>query len=210
MATVYDEMGNVVYEDPADTAPVTEKVGYYEQKMIEFQNLLFQLDKSASTMQEILDADYDEQLSADAQSWLSDYDAGKWKFKAAAEGLNFAIAGWNKMGGSMHDLSIPQSLGLAPLGLPAVAAAVAAIAALTVVALRMIDNANKISTTRQYLDNIKDPATKSQVASKLAQLTAETEQSQNGSLSTIAGTVKWIALAAVAYFAFQAFTKSRK
>lgn len=209
MATIYDEMGNVVYEDPSDAAPVAEKVGYYEQKMIEFQNLLFALDRSAVTMQEIADGEYDPDLTSDAQAWLTEYDDNKWKFKGAAEALNFAIDGWNRLGGSMHNLSIPSTLGLAPLGLPAVAAAIAAIAALTVVALRMIDNANKLSTTQQYLNNIKDPAIRSQVASKMATLESETRSSESGSVSMIAGTVKWVALVAVAYFAYQAMMKRK-
>ena len=115
----------------ATNAPVA--LSYYQQKIVEFQNLLNGMDAAAHAAQSALWDDIDPKLSADLQTYLDDFDAKKWEFRAAAEALNLAINGANLVGADFPNITIPQTLGVVPLvAAGVIAAAVATAAALIV------------------------------------------------------------------------------
>ena len=61
--------------------------------------------------------------------------------------------------------------------------------------------------TGVILDAIQDPTQKARVAQQIANADIALQQSQQSPLASIAGGVKWLAIAALAFFAYSAFTK---
>lgn len=214
MATSYDEFGNVIYSDvdPGESTVTPLQLDYYRQKIVEFQGVLTQLDEAASASDNILNDFYDAdpELSAYLQSALSEYDLKKGTFRTAAEALNFAISGVNSIGANFPTVAIPSGLGLVPLAAAAgVAGALAVAAGLVVWGRDWIAGVNQRLNRAQVLEAVTDPAQKAELARELARIESAAIQANDNPLSSIAGAVKWIGLAALAWFAFTAYKQSR-
>jgi hypothetical protein len=91
----------------------------------------------------------------------------------------------------------------------AVAAAVAAAAALIVWGREWIIGVNDRLKTEMALGKISDPAKRDAAAAALVQTEANAKAAQVSPLSQISNIVKWVAIGAVAWFAFQAYSKTR-
>lgn len=215
---IYDANGFVTGYQEIDE-PSTDSTGnitpfqldYYRNKVVEFQNVLDQLDASAVQAMFLIDQDIDPELTADLQNYLFQYDQKKGQFRTAAEALNFAINGANQIGANFPTLKIPSTLGFVPLAAgAAIAGALAVAAALIVWGREWIAGLNDRLKTSMVLDKITDPQKRDDVASAIAKVEAAQKAADASPLSSIANIVKWVGIAAVAYFALQAYQKYQK
>jgi len=123
--------------------------------------------------------------------------------------LNLAVAGINAVGGSLPGVRIPGGLAAVPAAaLVGAAAAVAAAAALIVWGREWILGVNDRLKTREVLQQIPE-SQRGQAASRLLEIEATAKTAESSPLGNIANIVKWAAIAAGIYFAFQAFQKAR-
>jgi hypothetical protein len=215
---IYDANGFVTgYQEIDD--PSTDSTGnitpfqldYYRNKVVEFQNVLDQLDASAVQAMFLIDQDIDPELTADLQDFLLQYDQKKGQFRTAAEALNFAINGANQIGANFPTLRIPSGLGFVPLAAgAAIAGALAVAAALIVWGRDWIAGLNDRLKVAMVLDKITDPQKRDAVAESIAKIDAAQKAADSSPLSSIANIVKWVGIAAVAYFALTAYQKYQK
>jgi hypothetical protein len=215
---IYDANGFVTgYQEIDD--PSTDSTGnitpfqldYYRNKVVEFQNVLNQLDASAIEAMSLIDEDVDPDLTADLQNYLYQYDQKKSSFRTAAEALNFAINGANQIGANFPTLKMPTTLGFVPLAAgAAIAGALAVAAALIVWGREWIAGLNDRLKTSMVLDKITDPKKRDSVAESIAKIDAAQKAADSSPLSSIANIVKWAGIAAVAYFALTAYQKYQK
>lgn len=211
MATTYDELGNVIFSDDAGipaAAPTVTEVNYYKQKLAEFQSMLNELDTTAQSAQNIIALTPESSLADDMQTYLAQWDDKRYQFKIAAEGINLAIAGANTFGVDIKKLTIPTGLGLAPVALAGVAAAVAAAAVLLVWGRDWIAGVNERAKLALQFENL-SPDVRDAVIQEQIKIDQAQANANESPLSTIAGSIKWIALAAVAFFAYRAFSKGQ-
>jgi hypothetical protein len=192
----------------ATNAPVA--LSYYQQKIVEFQNLLNGMDAAAQAAQSALWDDIDPKLSADLQTYLDEFDSKKWEFKAAAEALNLAINGANLVGGDFQSITIPQTLGVVPLvAAGVIAAAVATAAALIVWGNTWLQGLNQRLRDQELIAQVSDPAKRDALIKTQLEVEAAAAEANASPLSSISNIVKWLAIGAVAYFAFSAYKQVR-
>ena len=180
---------------------------YYRQKAREFQGVLNQVDATAQAARQAIAADISPELSADLGAMLSEFDAKKLSFRLAAEGINAGASVINSMGGRFPSLSIPAGLGFAPFVIPAAAiAAIGAAAALIAWGVQWIGGVNQRLLYEQ-LTSKGTPTQQAELARALALSEASANASSESPLASVAGVVKWGAIALVAWMAFQAYEK---
>lgn len=197
---ITDAMGNPIpsaYVEEAQGAAAGADVGYFTRKINEFQGMVYDLDTTEANVRSFIQ-DYNindpvllEQLDA--------FDTKKAVIRGAAEALNLAVAGINAIGGNLPSVRLPQGLA---------ASAVAVAAALIVWGRDWIAGVNDRLKTREVLEQIPE-AQRGQAAADLLKLEATRKNSELSPLGNIANIVKWAAIAAGIYFAFQAFQKAR-
>ena len=182
------------------------QLDYYRQKVVEFQDILNQMDAVANIANSISWETDDQQLAADMDAYLLDFDNKKGSFRTAAEALNFAINGINAVGADFPKLTVPQGLGVVPLVAAAgVAGALAVAAALIIWGRDWIGSVAARAKLGLQLDAIKDPAQRARLAERLALLDQAQSVAEASPISSVASIVKWVAIAAVAYFAIQSY-----
>jgi len=180
---------------------------YYRNKAREFQDMLNHVDQAAQAAQSAIDADIDPDLSSGLQNMLNEFAMRKFTFRAAAEGINAGAALINSAGGRMPQLSVPSGLGIAPIVLPAAAiAAFGVAAALIVWGSQWIAGVNARLRDAQLLENVTDPTKRAALASAIAQGEAAAALANESPLSSIAGIVKWAAIAIAAWMAYRALS----
>ena len=201
-------LGESIVQTGGEASPLT--LDYYRNKVVEFQNILYQMDTAAQVAQDIIDTNYDDALTADMIKLLEDFDAKKGQFKMAAEALNFAINGVNYAGANFPEVKIPEGLGFVPMAAAAgVAASLAAAAILIVWGKDWIAGVNARMKLQTQLGAIVDPEKRAAAAAQSIALDAAQKSAESSPLASIAGIVKWVGIAAVAYFLLQAYQKSR-
>lgn len=210
MAIEYDQLGNPIMGSGDDVVQPGTDVGYFQSKVAEFQALMTDLDATASAIIDLRDLGIqDNELDAA----LGEFDAKKSSFRTAAEALNFAVNGLNKFGANLPTLAIPTGLGVLPAvpiaALAAVSGAIAVIATLIVWGKEWISGVNERAKVALALSNITDPQQRANAAAAIAKIAATNVNAQSSPLSSIANIVKWVAIAAVAYFAISAYQKAR-
>ena len=210
MAIEYDQLGNPIMGSGDDVVQPGTDVGYFQSKVAEFQALMTDLDATASAIIDLRDLGIqDNELDAA----LGEFNAKKSSFRTAAEALNFAVNGLNKFGANLPTVAIPTGLGALPAipiaALAAVSGAIAVIATLIVWGKEWIAGVNERAKVALALSNITDPQQRAQAAAAIAKIAATNTNAQSSPLSSIANIVKWVAIAAVAYFAFSAYQKTR-
>lgn len=184
--------------------------GYFQQKVEDFQNLLFDLDTGAAALQSIYD--WDDNLNPEFNqamaAHLDEYAERKSDFKMAAESLNMAIGGYNAMGGELPEIRIPSGLGIPPLVLGAGAlVALGVVAGLTSFGINWLKTSSEITRLNINLDAIKDPTQKANVAAAQLQIEASAKAAETGTMSQVAGIIKWVAIAAVAYLVLNKYQR---
>jgi hypothetical protein len=192
----------------ATNAPVA--LSYYQQKIVEFQILLNGMDAAAQAAQSALWDDIDPQLSKDLQAYLDEFDSKKWEFRAAAEALNLAINGANLVGGDFQNITVPSTLGVVPLvAAGVIAAAVATAAALIVWGNTWLQGLNQRLRDKELLASVTDPVKRDKLIQTQMEVEAAAVEASASPLSSISNIVKWLAIGAVAYFAFSAYKQVR-
>ena len=131
----------------------------------------------------------------------------KGQIKLIAEAVNFAANGLNAMGANMPNIQLPQTLGVAPLvAAGAAAGAVAAAAAIIIWGKAWIDGVNQRLRNAELLKSVPE-ADRGKVAQAILKTDVALAQANESPLASVAGIVKWIAIGAAVFFAYQAFTQ---
>ena len=99
---------------PGDTASPIQ-LDYYRQKIVEFQNVLVQMDSAAEGAGDLIYIVDDVSLLEDLNGLLAEYDLKKGYFRTAAEALNLAISGVNLVGANFPAVKIPRGMNAIPL-----------------------------------------------------------------------------------------------
>jgi hypothetical protein len=186
------------------------ELSYYQQKIIEFQNVLNGMDAAAQAAQSALWDDIDPKLSEDLQTFLDEFNSKKWEYKAAAEALNLAINGANMVGGDFPNITVPQTLGVVPLvAYGVIAAAVATAAGLIVWGNTWLTGLNQRLRDQALIGAVTDPAKRDALIAAQVAVDQAAAEAQASPLTSISNIVKWLAIGAVAYFAFSAYKQVR-
>jgi hypothetical protein len=216
---IYDANGFItgyqVIDEPStdSTGNITPfQLDYYRNKVVEFQNVLNQLDATAVQAMFLIDEiyDVDPELTTELQDFLFQYDQKKGQFRTAAEALNFAINGANQIGANFPMVKIPSGLGFVPLAAgAAIAGALAVAASLIVWGREWIAGLNDRLKAKQILESV-PPEKREAIAQSMLKIDAAQKAADSSPLSSIANIVKWVGIAAVAYFALQAYQQYQK
>ena len=204
-------LGDYLPPDPRADNPLNSQ--YYERKINDFQQLLYDLDSAANSANDLILATENDlpQFADDLRAMLDSLDAKKWSFKTAAEALNGAVSVANSAGMTFNTVRLPATLGLGPIaGGIAIAGILATCATLATFGQWWLDDLSGRTHQNDYLnwvsnikdDALRDEATRSVLAIENAKL--KTDDSMGGNIATM---VKWGAIAALAYFGLQAFQK---
>ena len=197
---------------PADYVEQEEVAGplqldYYRQKIVEFQNVLVQMDSAAEGAQGLIDLGLDDlELLNDLNGLLADYDLKKGFFRTAAEGLNFAISGVNMIGGNFPSVRIPAGLNAVPvIAAAGVAAALAVAAGLIVWGRDWIRSVDERARRSQILQALPEGPQRAQAAREMQKIDGAVREAEQSPLASIATIVKWVAIAGLVYFGMQSF-----
>lgn len=207
--TFFDDGGSVVIDEAAGTAKTD--LNYYQRKVKEFQQAVDAVDTSAYGLRMLLDLDISDDQRLPIIAQLSELEQKKSELRTAAETVNAASALANQVGITLPKVNI-QTLGALPLVPIAVAgtiaAAIYAMANLVVWITDWISRSNVVAQTIAAAADL-PPDQKAQVLTAIQATETAKAQATTG-LGSIANVVKYVAFAAVAFFAYQAFMKTRK
>jgi len=192
-------------EAPGAQQSVT--LDYFRGKAQEFQALLANLDAVGGQLGLMLqDGIADPALRNDLTQRWQELQQKKGMLKATAEAINAGIAVTNLQ---LPRINIPTTLGAAPLVIAgAAAAAVAAVATLVTWGYGWIAGVNDRLRQAQLLEGL-SPEDRAKIAQTLVQTELAQAEAAASPIQSLATVVKWVAIAAVAYFAFQAYTGSK-
>ena len=202
-----NNLGAVGRSDLEQDTATPLQLDYYRQKIVEFQNVLVQMDSAAEGAQGLIDAGVnDVSLLEDLNALLAEYDLKKGYFRTAAEGLNFAISGVNLVGADFPKVKIPRGMNAFPIIAAAgVAAALAVAAGLIVWGRDWIKSVDERARRSQILQALPEGPQRAQAARAMAKIDGAVREAEESPLGSIASIVKWVAVAAVIYFGLQTF-----
>lgn len=207
--------------DPADfhddvsyggTSDSMFSLDYYRAKTVEFQTVLNALDTAYGAAVLVLSApDLDEETFNAVLDSINEFDDKKTQLKLTAEGLNGVAAVINSLGGRFPRLSIPGTLGnpiLAAIPWATLAAIVATAATaitwgsvwLTGLNTRLRDAQALTAATPQTRDRLAEAIVTTDQAIAATQMTP---------WAAASGLIKWVALGALGFLAYKAFTASK-
>jgi len=201
------QFGTRAWDDPI-ALPQSLSPDYYKQKVVEFQQLLNNLALAREATIEIV-RNGPVELHEELNALLQELDTKIGRYRTVAELLNIGINGLNTVGANFPKLTIPKGLGVAPIVIASgFAVLVGTAAAMTIWGYTWIQNAQALARQAQLYGYL-TPEQRATVASKALELDQLAAASESSPLASTANIVKWVAIAAVAYFAFQAYQKSR-
>lgn len=178
-------------------------VQYYADQIASFQATLIQLDQTAQVLANDvmpqLDSVNDADSIAQIQAWLADYEGKKTEIQLAAKAINTVVATANAFGVGLPLVRLPTTLAIVPA--VAVAGAVAAVAAAAAI---IAWAAEKIATAQQFTQQLATLPPEARAAA-LDKMTA----TDTGIVAQLAGLVKWVAIGALVWFGYKAFTEER-
>ena len=190
---------------PGDTASPIQ-LDYYRQKIVEFQNVLVQMDSAAEGAGDLIYIVDDVSLLEDLNGLLAEYDLKKGYFRTAAEALNLAISGVNLVGANFPAVKIPRGMNAIPLVAAAgIAAALAVAAGLIGWGRDWIKSVDERARRSQILQALPEGPQRAQAARAMAKIDGAVREAEESPLGSIASIVKWVAVAAVIYFGLQTF-----
>lgn len=197
--------GDFVIDD--DAPPVS--TSYFAEKAREFQQLVNALDATDREVGLLIGALPESALLDELVEQKAELEGKKGQIKLIAEAVNFAANGLNQLGANLPTINLPQTLGAAPLVVAgAAAAAVAAAAAIIVWGKAWIDGINQRLRNAELLASVPE-ADRGRVAEAVLRTDVALAQANQSPLASVAGIVKWVAIGAVAFFAYQAFQQYR-
>jgi hypothetical protein len=183
-------------------------VDYYRQKVIEFQQMLNALQGAQEAVLGLIDYG-PEEIRPELMQLLDELDLKIGRFKFTAEALNLGINGINRVGGNFPTLTIPKGLGVVPAVVAAGIGATVAVAAGLIAWgsgwIKAVIDVVKRAQLMGYLT----PEKQAEVATELSKLDQAQSLSETSPLTSVATIVKWAAIGAVVYYAYQAYQKSR-
>ena len=188
-----------------DTASPIQ-LDYYRQKIVEFQNVLVQMDSAAEGAGDLIYIVDDVALLEDLTALLAEYDIKKGYFRTAAEALNLAISGVNLIGGEFPKINIPRGMSAVPLVAAAgIAAALVVAAGLIVWGRDWIKSVDERARRSQILQALPEGPERAEAARAMAKIDGAVREADASPLGSIASIVKWVAVAAVIYFGLQSY-----
>jgi hypothetical protein len=179
---------------------------YWRSKVQEFQVLLNRLGQAREGMIGLVDYGPAE-IQPELTALLDELDGKIGIYKKTAAGLNLAIEAYNLAGGTLPKLNT-TGLGAVPLVPIAITAAIGAAGALIYWGVNWLDRSNALAMQAQLYGYL-SPAAREQVAMNALKIKAAAEATAESPLASISNIAKWVSIAAVAYFAYQAFQKMR-
>lgn len=190
------------YSGEVSDSPVS--TDYVRTKIREFQSVLNALDQSYQAG--LATWHMDGQQDAELDRLLRDYESQSPAMKATAEALNLGAELSNAAGLRMPVLSIPQTLGIGPMGLLLPAGVVAALAAVAGWVTYSIGYSAAMSDAIAIVEKRLGGTPEGQaVAAELRRAKDAQTRVNLPDLSQIAGGVKLAAIAALAFLAWRAF-----
>jgi hypothetical protein len=171
---------------------------YYADQIAQFQASLIQLDQTAQVLQNLAASpDISATDLAPIAAWLDDYHNKKTQVQATAATVNGIVKTVNLVGAGFPQVSLPATLSQwQPVAVVGLAAAVAATAAVISWASEKIATAHAITEQIASL-----PA--DQRAAALSQIT----QANPSTLSSVSSIVMWLAIGAVVWFGYKAYSE---
>lgn len=198
--------GDFMVDD--DNAPPVA-TSYFRDKAVEFQQIINALDATSNEVDMLIGALPESALLDELVAQKAELEGKKGQIKLVAEAVNFAANGLNQLGANLPTINIPQTLGAVPLVVAgAGAAAVAAAAAIIVWGKAWIDGINQRLRNAELLASVPE-ADRARVAESVLKTDVALAQATQSPLASVAGIVKWIAIGAVAFFAYQAYQQYR-
>jgi hypothetical protein len=196
------------WDAPIEKPATPLSTDYYRQKVAEFQALLYNLQNAREGMIGLVDYGPVE-IRPELMALLDELDGKIGNYRQVAEALNFGINGINRVGAGFPTLTIPNGLGVAPLVVAGgIGAAVAVAASLIVWGLAWIKRSEALAKQAQLYSYL-PPEQRARVAASALRIEQAARASESTPLSSVANIAKWVAIAAVAYYAFQAYQKMR-
>lgn len=193
--------GDFVIDD--DAPPVS--TSYFADKAREFQSVINALDATAREVDQLIGALPESALLDELVTQKAELEGKKGQIKLIAEAVNFSANGLNQLGANLPTIQWPQTLGAAPLVVAGAAAgAVFAAAAIIVWGKAWIDGINQRLRNAELLASVPE-VDRGKVAQAILTTDVALAQANESPLASVAGIVKWVALGAVAFFAYQAF-----
>jgi hypothetical protein len=176
-------------------------LSYWADRIAQFQATLINLDQAAQVATNLAaDPNLDATTKSELTAWLADYNNKRFEFQAAAKTVNTIVGTANAFGVGLPQVSLPQTLAQwQPLAVAGVAAAVVAVAALVEWGTTYLAKMHAIVAAINTL-----PADKVQAA-----LDAIDKGGTSDTLGQVASIVKWVAIGALIWFGYQAFTEYR-
>ena len=203
---IIDPEAALVTGAQGDSTPAD--LNYYQRKVAEFQQTVNAVDQAAYGLRMVLDLDISDDARLPVLALLSDFEMKKSELRTAGEAINAASALANTVGIKLPQVNM-QTLGalpLVPIGVgAAIAGALFLIGSLVSWMVSWISEANQAIDTLSQLEGL-SPDQKTTVLVAKEQTKQAQAQTQTG-LGSIANIVQWVALAGVAFFAYQAFVK---
>lgn len=179
---------------------------YYRQKAAEFQTTLDALDRTYWAASGALGTGaLDATTAAALERALEDYESRRTTLRVTAEAINAGAAAINAMGGRFPSLSIPGTLGLPPLIVPAaMVAAVGTAAALIVWGSQWVSGVNDRLKRAQIIESA-SPEQRQRIVTAMAESDNAVSVAGSSMLASLAPTVKWIAIGIGAFLLYRAY-----
>lgn len=203
----FPDLSDILTEPIESVSNVTEN--YFAGKAREFQALLSSLEATDREVRMLIAGLSETPLREALRGASDELSSRKTQLKLTAEAINFVVHGLKPLGISLPSIQLPSTLGAIPLAVAgAAAAAVAAASALIVWGVTWIEGVNDRLRDQALLEGLPE-ADRVAVAQAIIRTQAEGEAAANSPLQSIAGIAKWVAIAAIAYFAYQAVETMR-
>ena len=187
-----------------ETSPFA--MDYYRQKAVEFQSTLNAIDAAYRAANDALSSGgLDETSQAALLESLDEYEGRRTTLKVTAEAINAGAAVINSLGGRFPQLSLPGTLGALPAVPIALVGAIGAAVALISWGVQWIAGVNERLRRAQLLSGA-SPAQRDALVRAIADSDNAVNQAQSSTLAAIAPALKWVAIAALGFLAYRAYT----
>lgn len=190
---------------PEATSPFA--MDYYRNKAREFQVTLDALDRAYWAASGALGTGaLDDTTAAALDAALTDYESKRTSLRVTAEAINAGAAAINALGGRFPSLSIPGTLGIPPIIVPAaMVAAVGTAAALIVWGSQWVQGVNDRLKRAQIIDAA-SPEQRQRIVAAMAESDNAVNVASSSMLASLAPTVKWVAIGIGAFLLYRAYT----
>ena len=215
MSLLYDANGYVIGDDGVietdvntggvtgsrDTAPDT---GFIARKTAEYQHTLDDVVQIADNLMYLKTLPLAQNQIDLVDEQLAIFESRRAAYKYAAVAINSIADIGNAVGANLPKLRVPSGLGFALFGLPlAEAAALATLAGLILVSVTWVATSHSVALSAA--ESLSEPYR----TEALQRISAQQNGGISGAISETATSIKWIAIAALAYFAFQSYQKGK-